>query len=624
MKRGRVKTIIIIIAAPFLLLVIGAVLLKIVVETQIASAESGITAQSAYAPAAKSLARLCQSDPFFFRDEPTMAPAWTPPEVLDLHPTSVEITSDGARVEFGGGFHHFGYELKRNAASDTDAQNSWNLEFYSEDSPNKALEQFTLDKSDHVEQAAFVRQALVEFERRAGLVGNSERSANERLTFLLKFDEVDLVRKSIHDCGAASPNDWADQLLAFVIDAKTDPAASGRLDAWAQAKGDCAAWLLAAYAHDIAGDDDAADRCTKLALTKPVDDPTWLANNARYRGATICLQLLGTRHYATCAALCDALLSYEDAGDYLAPQITAIRNLARSAVPSDPPPAPPAFEDGTTFEPFKGIDLSRLQAGGTTRPTAAAARASDAVTDPKQARLIAYFDHRIAAEPGLRRNYADKIGYLLSIKRNADALSTCGDAATAFPKWWRPPVTMAMLADAGSAKEAETKLRKWLEDNPAFIHWWYLCRYERNKGRDGDALTALQNAVKCPLENVDDDGTWVPAAFAFDAASYAYRQKQDALVLEIARVWASPRGVYNYVSDDLYAFRAAAELRLGQFAAAKSDAATVVRAPSEHAIWAQHLSELQKAANEQDRNFNYEPGSLGSDWTLFPVEAPSN
>jgi hypothetical protein len=181
-------------------------------------------------------------------------------------------------------------------------------------------------------------------------------------------------------------------------------------------------------------------------------------------------------------------------------------------------------------------------------------------------------------------------------------------------------MALVVLADVDERKQAEPQFRKWVQAHPAFIHWWYLSRYYRDLGRDSDAVAALHSAVKYPLENVDEDETWVPAAFAFDAASYAYRQKQFGLVLDIARVWSSPRGVCNYFDDDIYAFRAAAELALGQFATAKIDADKVVKAASEHAIWAGHLAELQQAANIQDRSFVYDPGSsCGGDWSLFPM-----
>jgi hypothetical protein len=582
---------------------------------QIAAAESKVTSAAAYEPAAKTLALLCQSDPFFFRDEPPLAPAWTPPEVLKLQPSWVEVTPDGARVEFGGGFHHFGYNLERDKAVDTDTLNGWTLLFYSEDSRPRTLKKFTLKKTDQIDQEQFITGALTEFERRAAS-GNSDRSVNERLAFLLKFNDIERARKSIRDCTAASPNDWADHLLAYIIDARNDPAARGRLDSWAQKQGDCSAWLLAVYAYALAGNYDDAERATKLALTKPVDDPDWLSYNARYRGATVALQLFKARRYATCAALCDTLLAY-NGGPYLAPQITAMRDLSRHAGTSTPQSAPPAFDEGTVFEPFKGIDLSRLVvAAATTLP--AFTRPANPTDDPRQARLLEYLDHRIAADPTSKRNYTEKIGYLLSLKRTADALVACQAAARAFPNWWRPQVTLVMLADPGSRPGAEASFHKWVQDNPAFIHWWYLCRYYRDRGRHDDAVAALKQAVKYSLEGVDEDATWVPAAFAFDATDFAYRQKQYGLVLEIARVWGHPRGVYNYFDDDIYAFRAAAELKLGQVAAARADADRVVKAASEHAIWAGHLAELQQAVMAGDQNFEYEPGNLPSEWSLSP------
>jgi tetratricopeptide (TPR) repeat protein len=587
------------------------------IQSAISAAESKVTAPAGYEPAAKALALLCQSDPFYFRDEPSLAPAWTPPKVLKLNPSWVQISPGGARVEFGGGFHHFGYDLRRDTAADSDGQNGWTLHFYSEDSPGRSLITFVLKATDHVELEPFITGALAEFKRRASLPRNTGDCVRERLVFLLKFNEVDLARKSIREYAAANPDDWADQMLAYIIDAKTDPSASARLDAWAQKKNSFSAWLLAAYAYNVAGDNDAAERSVTLALAQSVDDPDWLSTNARHRGAVVCLQLFEAHRYSTCASLCEALLSY-DGGSYQVPQIIAIRDLARHASASDPPPAPPALEKGSVFEPFKGIHLSRLvMTEAASSP--ASSRPLNSVADPNQVRMIEYLDRRIAADPGSWRTHLEKICFLLSIERNAEAAASCRAAARVLPKWWRPQMGLLLFADPGSREEAEAAFRKWVEDNPAFIHWWYLCRYYRDTERDIDAVAALRNAVKYPLESVDEDETWVPAAFAFDAARYAYQQKQYTLVLDIARVWSSPRGIYNYVSDDMYAFRAAAELALGDFSAAKADADRVVKAASEHAIWAENLTELQKAAHAEDQSFRYEAGGPPTEWSPFPT-----
>jgi tetratricopeptide (TPR) repeat protein len=589
------------------------------VQAEIGAKQAKLTAPAAYEPAAESLAILCQSDPFFFRDERDLRPAWTPPEILSLDCTWVQINPDSAHVEFGGGFQHFGYDLSRDNSADTDTQNGWKLEFYNEDSPSRTLKSFTLNKTEHVETGQFVASALTEFERRVLSPQPSDHETLDRVVFLLKFDEAEMARKSIRRCAAANSTDWADQLLAYLIDSKSDPSASKRLEAWAGKRGGFASWLLAAYAYNLAGDDNSSERCTKLAIAQPLNDNEWLPYNPRFFGATVCAQMLKAGRYGTCAVLCDSLLAYDDRANYLGPQLAAIRNLAHNAGDANAPPSPPSFEDDQIFEPFKGIELSRLIVSNTTSPLSPSATIpADAATDPKQKQLIEYLDHRIAADPGSTRSYTDKITYLLSVKREADALVDCKKAAAAFPDWWRPHMALVVLGDADSRKQAEPQFRKWVEDHPAFIHWWYLSRVYRDAGKNAEAMAALQRAAKYPLENVDEDETWVPAAFAFDAASYALKYKRFDLVLDIARVWSTPKGVYNYFDDDIYAFRAAAELALGRFAEAKTDADKVVKAASQHALWVDNLSSLQRAADSHDETFTYDPGTLCGDWSLFP------
>jgi hypothetical protein len=575
-----------------------------------ARAEAKVTAKSAYEPAARDLALLCQSDPFFFLDEPPFAPAWTPSEILKLGPTWVQIDANSAHVEFGGGFHHFGYDLKRDPSADTAMLNGWVLSFYSEDNPTRQLMNFTLKKADHVDRQQFVARALADYENRTA--GQDVRSplVSDRIVFLLKFDEVEKARISIRKCAAANPHDWMDQLLAYLIDIHTDPRGAGqRLDAWAGKINDFTAWIFAAYVYGIAGDEDGLEQCVKTALKLGVDEPIWTENNARFRATTICIQLLKARRYETCAALCEALSAYWDGGDFLLPQLTAIDKLAKAKHGAD---APPILPEGTVFEPFKGIELTRL---------ALAKPATQPATVASRDRMLDYYDHRIAADPASQDNYAVKIAYLLKNHREADALATCRKASEVFPNWWRPRMALVLLSNDEDRSKLEPQFRKWIEAHPSFIHWWYLSRYLKDTGRDIDAVAALANAVKYPLESVDQDEMWVPAAFAFDAASYALRQKQFNLVLDIARVWSKPKGIYNYFSDDIYAFRAAAELSLGQFAAAKDDADKVVKAAAHHAIWAENLKELKQAADAQDQHFIYHPGnSCGGDWSLFPEQ----
>ena len=217
-----------------------------------------------------------------------------------------------------------------------------------------------------------------------------------------------------------------------------------------------------------------------------------------------------------------------------------------------------------------------------------------------------------------RRNYTQKIVFLLSISRKADALQTCHAAEAKFPDWWRPVVAAAAIADPDESPQEEIALRDWVERFPAFIHCWYLSRYYRDHNKNSLALEALRSAVKHSLADTDPDLTWVPDAFAFDAADYACRQRQPELVLDITRLWALPRGVYDYHNDNLDVFRAAAELQLGHFDDAAADLDRVMKKGNTGALWAHHLDQIHQAIMAKDKSFTYDAGTLPAGWSLLP------
>ena len=172
--------------------------------------------------------------------------------------------------------------------------------------------------------------------------------------------------------------------------------------------------------------------------------------------------------------------------------------------------------------------------------------------------------------------------------------------------------------DRAELAQAEAGLRAWVEKYPTFIHYWYLSRYYRDHGRQDMALDALRNAVKHSLAESDADGTWVPDAHAFDAADFACHQRQPELVLDITRLWALPRGVYNYHNDNLDVFKAAAELQQGHFDEAAADLDTVLKKGNTGSLWAHHLDQLHQAIIAKDKSFTYDAGSPPGGWTLLP------
>ena len=329
-------------------------------QRQIAAQETLITTPANYIAAGKDLALLCQSDPKWFTDDEPLRPAWAPASVLKLGCTWVNVTPQQASVEFGGGFHHFGYRLTRDATRSTPANNVWVLDFYSEDVANKTLSTFSLPADRKLSKAAVIQNAMAEYRSRIGTDPNCT-NVRDRLEWLLDLDEPALAVASIREFAAKDPRDWLDVMLAYVMDADRDPNAAARLEQWASGMNDYTAWIFAAEAYSRTNANDAAERCVKRAVASGPDDPSWVQTHARHRGAPMCRILYANGRYATCEQLCDALLKYKDAGQDLAGPLTAIRDAARAARAGQPPPNPATLQIPDEFDPFEKIDLNALK-----------------------------------------------------------------------------------------------------------------------------------------------------------------------------------------------------------------------------------------------------------------------
>lgn len=321
-------------------------------------------------PAAVALATICQSDPSFYADEEILRPAWAPSEVLKLQPSWVTCAVDEAHVEFGGGFHHFGYALTRDRAASTPTSNRWTLHFCSEGTANRLLHTFTLPASQQLDRQQFLDGALAEYHRRAQ-THPDDRDVQSRIKLLIKHNQRGQAVNSTREFSSRYPDDWLDQLLRFRIDHScATPGASAQLDGWAARQGGFSAWLLASYAYATAGEMDSAERAVMSALAAPPDDPSWVRTHARHRGVPMCRRLLEPSRYAACAKLAEALILYKGAGTNLGPELQAIHSSATRALAGETPLMPPA-PLRNQFDPFEGIAIESLSAAAATVPAAA-------------------------------------------------------------------------------------------------------------------------------------------------------------------------------------------------------------------------------------------------------------
>jgi hypothetical protein len=369
MSRGkRLLIVIILLVVTFVGLVIAIPVGLIIIANVARLREvARITNREAYEPVARVLALHCQSNPDFYRNESPIIQPWAPPEVTRLNASTLFIRPGEAVVGFGDEFHPYSYGLSRDRGRDTATENGWKLEVYPNGFPEsgsgRLLMTFTLNKTDHVEQRAFVDQAMAEYRRRQL---SNEFHAQGRLIFLLKLNEVELARQSIREFATASPNDSVDHMLLWIIDHRVNPDATRQFEDWATSTGKTSSWLMVAYTYGQEGgqaNDDAMERAAKRALTMNLDEPHTAYNV--HIAYNVCRRLFLARKYETSADLCDAVITYFEKHEMgtlrLKTELKAFRDEARKHSVSLPATSIPERSlEMMPAEYFMEIDWHRL------------------------------------------------------------------------------------------------------------------------------------------------------------------------------------------------------------------------------------------------------------------------
>lgn len=351
-----------------ILLVMGVIYLSPVffwiyhLKSEIDKTEKLISQPETCRSAAIALARVCQSDPNFFTDDEWGCPAWMPRVILALDPSYMQITPTTARVEFGGGFHHFGYSLRLDESLLTISTNKWVLSLYREESPDITLCSVELPKSEHVESAAMIDNAVAEYKRRTMSKKVNREVISSRLLFLLKHHQDQKAIDSIYEFAGLSSANYVDQILAFILDYPLNPDAAGRLLAWADTRNDFTSWIYVAYAYAAVNDWDSAEKYVLRALQKPIDDPEWTVYNARAKCLPLCVKLCRAGQFSTCEKLCNGLLKYSGAGTAYEKQLKYLSDAAKKGIrpPDKPEDESLGLQQGC--DPLEKIDMEKLKA----------------------------------------------------------------------------------------------------------------------------------------------------------------------------------------------------------------------------------------------------------------------
>src|SRR5208282_5343159 len=112
----------------------------------IAPKQAMLQTPATYTPVGQDLAELCQTcqlhPDWFPSDADPFAPPWSPPSLRALRPNSISIMPDGAHVEFGGGFYHYGYDLTRDSVAPPPGMCAWIFSYGDESGANRVLNHY--------------------------------------------------------------------------------------------------------------------------------------------------------------------------------------------------------------------------------------------------------------------------------------------------------------------------------------------------------------------------------------------------------------------------------------------------------------------------------------------------
>lgn len=173
-----------------------------------------------------------------------------------------------------------------------------------------------------------------------------------------------------------------------------------------------------------------------------------------------------------------------------------------------------------------------------------------------------------------------------------------------------------MLAEANvSDTNVSVRFPDWARERGTYAGYWYLARYYRDKGNTFAAMDALEKASACVFQTDRDERDRMAAALAFNAAKFAYENKNYELTLNLCRQWKTA-----YASDreerSWLAFEAAAEPAMERYDSAIRHAREMLKAGG-NSMWAKKVPALLQAAEGHDSKYFYQTDGGAFDWSPF-------
>src|SRR5205807_723208 len=139
----------------------------------------------------------------------------------------------------------------------------------------------------------------------------------------------------------------------------------------------------------------------------------------------------------------------------------------------------------------------------------------------------------------------------------------------------------------------------WIRQKPSLSSYCDLAMLDREHGRDAEAMAAVREAAKLPLDGRGDGG-FTPDHYAYFAARLAYRSREYPVAIAVCDRWEGLVVGRGWGEKGYHALRAASHLAAGDRGRAVRDAVLAVREGNGGDARGGDLQSLLRAAEAGD------------------------
>ncbi|HEY4814241.1 MAG TPA: hypothetical protein VIH58_06155 [Chthoniobacterales bacterium] len=311
MRRGTRTWLCVAIGVPFCL-VIGSVIagylyLRGTLE-EIAANEGEMQQPAFYQAVARDLALFCQTYGSAFQDAKIseVEKTWLPDSAQELKCRYCAIGSNYLSLEFGGGFHHFGYNIILDKRASNPTERVWRLSFYSEDKNNdQPIELTTIGLPSTAICTDFLRTALAHYGQEISKSPKDLSIYQHQLLFCMKLAQYDEAMQCLERAQQNLPEHWWPRFALDLFENRLGGRSEqNRFERWVQdhptyLSYGCLVWLYKLENRPS----EAAEAGEMMLRFEPRDDPPFNNNFCAWT-EDVSVYLFYSGHHDLAADLC--------------------------------------------------------------------------------------------------------------------------------------------------------------------------------------------------------------------------------------------------------------------------------------------------------------------------------